>query len=93
MITIAERLKLAYARIEKAIKNSHICEHKVALLAVSKTKPSTLIREAYNAGQRQFGESYVQEAVNKISELSDLDDIEWHFIGPIQSNKKVKEHT
>ncbi|WP_372769070.1 YggS family pyridoxal phosphate-dependent enzyme [Pseudoalteromonas sp.] len=87
MITIAERLKIAYSRIAKAIKNSHISEQKVALLAVSKTKSSTLIREAYNSGQRQFGESYVQEAVEKIVELSDLNDIEWHFIGPIQSNK------
>ena len=89
MITIAERLKFAYDRITKAIKNSHISGQKVALLAVSKTKPSTLIREAYNANQRQFGESYVQEAVDKIAELSDLNDIEWHFIGPIQSNKSA----
>lgn len=90
MITIAERLKIAYDRIAKAIKNSHILGQKVALLAVSKTKPSTLIREAYQAGQRQFGESYVQEAVDKIAELSDLSDIEWHFIGPIQSNKSAQ---
>lgn len=89
MITIAERLKIAYDRIAKAIKNSHISGQKVALLAVSKTKPSTLIREAYHAGQRQFGESYVQEAVDKINELSELNDIEWHFIGPIQSNKSA----
>jgi pyridoxal phosphate enzyme (YggS family) len=89
MITIAERLKIAYDRIAKAIKNSHISGQKVALLAVSKTKPSTLIREAYHAGQRQFGESYVQEAVDKINELSELSDIEWHFIGPIQSNKSA----
>ena len=79
MITIAERLKIAYARIEKAIKKSQFSAPKVALLAVSKTKPSTLVREAYQTGQRQFGESYVQEAVEKISQLDDLQDIEWHF--------------
>lgn len=90
MITIAERLNLAYDRIAKAVKKSHFSQQNVGLLAVSKTKPSTLILEAYNAGQRQFGESYVQEAVEKISELSTLNDIEWHFIGPIQSNKSAQ---
>jgi len=59
----------------------------VQLLAVSKTKPSDLIEQAYQAGQRQFGESYVQEAVDKITSLQALTDICWHFIGPIQSNK------
>lgn len=56
------------------------------LLAVSKTFPATAIREAYAAGQRVFGESYVQEALGKIAALRDLV-LEWHFIGPIQSNK------
>jgi PLP dependent protein len=61
----------------------------VSLIAVSKTKPSAMIREAFDAGQRLFGENYVQEAVTKITELSDLrvQGIEWHFIGPLQSNK------
>lgn len=61
----------------------------VSLIAVSKTKPSAMIREAFDAGQRLFGENYVQEAVTKITELSDLRaaGIEWHFIGPLQSNK------
>jgi PLP dependent protein len=61
----------------------------VSLIAVSKTKPSTMVREAFDAGQRLFGENYVQEAVTKIAELSDLraQGIEWHFIGPLQSNK------
>lgn len=72
---------------------SNACQHanrpieQVHLLAVSKTKPSDLIRQAYQAGQRQFGENYVQEAIEKIAELHDLNDICWHFIGPIQSNK------
>lgn len=59
----------------------------VKLLAVSKTKPLSSIRAAYALGQKAFGENYVQEAVDKYHALSDLTDIEWHFIGPIQSNK------
>lgn len=58
----------------------------VQLVAVSKTQPAAVLREAYAAGQRAFGENYVQESLDKICELADLG-IEWHFIGPIQSNK------
>jgi len=58
----------------------------VTLLAVSKTKPAEAVREACLAGQREFGENYLQEALEKQQTLSDLD-ISWHFIGPIQSNK------
>ena len=58
----------------------------VQLVAVSKTQPAAVLREAYAAGQRAFGENYVQESLDKICELADLN-IEWHFIGPIQSNK------
>jgi PLP dependent protein len=56
------------------------------LVAVSKTQPAAVLREAYEAGQRAFGENYVQESLEKMQELPNLD-IEWHFIGPIQSNK------
>ncbi|MBR7889253.1 YggS family pyridoxal phosphate-dependent enzyme [Marinomonas sp. A79] len=59
----------------------------VRLLAVSKTKPVSALVAAYEAGQRAFGENYVQEAVEKRQALAHLADIEWHFIGPIQSNK------
>jgi len=59
----------------------------VSLLAVSKTKPASLIEQAYLAGQHDFGENYLQEAVEKIEQLDQLSDINWHFIGPIQSNK------
>ncbi len=61
----------------------------VTLVAVSKTKPAALVREAFAAGQRAFGENYVQEGVEKINVLADLRErgIEWHFIGPLQSNK------
>ena len=58
----------------------------VTLLAVSKTKPAQLLKEAYDAGQRDFGENYLQESLDKQQELADLNII-WHFIGPIQSNK------
>lgn len=63
------------------------------LIAVSKTFPAEAIRAAHAAGQRRFGESYVQEALVKQAALADLD-IEWHFIGPLQSNKTraVAEH-
>ncbi|GGP85233.1 YggS family pyridoxal phosphate enzyme [Shewanella ulleungensis] len=65
------------------------------MLAVSKTKPINDIIAAYEAGQRQFGENYVQEGETKITALAaDYPDIEWHFIGPLQSNKTkiVAEH-
>ncbi|ADZ92910.1 YggS family pyridoxal phosphate-dependent enzyme [Marinomonas mediterranea] len=62
-------------------------EDSVNLLAVSKTKPIEAIIEAYEAGQRLFGENYVQEAVSKYGELQNYPGIVWHFIGPIQSNK------
>ncbi len=79
---------------------SHLCQQSsrannaVTLLAVSKTKPSLAIEQAYQAGQRAFGENYVQEAVEKVQQLSHLADISWHFIGPIQSNKTkhIAEH-
>jgi PLP dependent protein len=66
----------------------------VKLLAVSKTFPKQAVREAYAAGQRAFGENYIQEGVDKTIELRDLPDLEWHMIGPIQSNKTrlVAEH-
>ncbi len=94
MITIAERLQSAYARKDEATKKCTAFTENVTLVAVSKTKAAQLIIEAYRAGQRIFAESYVQEAVEKIAELHTYEDIEWHFIGPIQSNKtkEVAEH-
>ncbi len=59
----------------------------VALLAVSKLQPAAKVSELYDVGQRAFGENYVQEAVQKCAELADLAGIEWHLIGPLQSNK------
>ena len=59
----------------------------VSLLAVSKGQPAAAVRAAYALGQRAFGENYVQEAVAKAGELANLPDIEWHMIGPLQTNK------
>ena len=59
----------------------------VSLLAVSKTKPASLVEQAYLAGQYDFGENYLQEALEKIAILAHIPALNWHFIGPIQSNK------
>jgi PLP dependent protein len=73
-------------RINKASAKSGRQAQEVLLLAVSKTKPQELIREAWGLGLRDFGENYVQEACGKIDSLSDLP-ISWHFVGQMQSNK------
>lgn len=86
MTTIAERLQAVKARIHAAEHNAQRAAGSVSLLAVSKAHPAESLREAFDAGQRLFGENYLQEALNKQQALSDLA-IEWHFIGPIQSNK------
>ncbi|HET6412450.1 MAG TPA: YggS family pyridoxal phosphate-dependent enzyme [Anaeromyxobacter sp.] len=59
----------------------------VTLVAVSKAQPASAIREAYAAGQREFGENYAQEFRAKADLLSDLEDLRWHFIGALQTNK------
>jgi len=86
-MNIETNLSLVGAQIAQLEQQYQRDTGSVRLLAVSKTKPFEAIREAYQAGQRLFGENYVQEAVEKHSALADLVDIEWHFIGPIQSNK------
>ena len=94
METIAERLKSVQITIDQSTLDAHRPSKTVKLLAVSKTKPVSDIVHAYEAGQRLFGENYVQEGIGKIQALQKLDDIEWHFIGPLQSNKTrlVAEH-
>lgn len=88
MATIFEKLQLVRARINQACSRVGRPPDSVTLLAVSKTFPAETVREAFHAGQRKFGENYVQEGVDKIAALSDLrDQIEWHMIGPLQSNK------
>jgi pyridoxal phosphate enzyme (YggS family) len=86
MSTIAENISTLAERINNAAQAVQRDPASVGLLAVSKTKPAGDLREAYAAGLRDFGENYLQEALGKQTELSDLPLI-WHFIGPIQSNK------
>lgn len=87
MTTLAARLETVRLRIVEATRRSGRDPRSVALVAVSKTHPSSAIREAYAAGQRLFGENYAQELRDKAQELSDLPDLEWHFIGHLQRNK------
>ncbi len=93
MSTIAENISTLAERIRSAAQAVQRDPASVGLLAVSKTKPASDLREAYDAGLRDFGENYLQEALGKQAELSDLSLI-WHFIGPIQSNKTraIAEH-
>lgn len=86
MTTIASNLQAVRDAIAQAAQHAKRDAADIKLLAVSKTFSPDLLREAYDAGQRCFGESYVQEALAKIVALGDLS-IEWHYIGPIQSNK------
>jgi PLP dependent protein len=85
--TIADRLANVTARIQAAAAAAGRDAQTVRLIAVSKTQPPAAIAQAYAWGQRAFGENYLQEALEKQADLQSLDDIEWHFIGPIQSNK------
>ena len=93
MSTIAENIAKVGVRIREAAQASQRDCGSIGLLAVSKTKPAAAVREAFAAGAQNFGENYLQEALEKQSELSDLPLI-WHFIGPIQSNKTkaIAEH-
>lgn len=86
MSRIASHLADLQLQIVKTCAKRRIFKHYVQLVAVSKRHTADSIREAYAAGQRDFGENQVQEAVDKISTLSDLD-INWHMIGAIQSRK------
>jgi pyridoxal phosphate enzyme (YggS family) len=86
MSTIAANISTLGARIRAAAEKAHRDPAAIGLLAVSKTKPAEALREAYAAGLRDFGENYLQEALGKQAQLSDLP-LCWHFIGPIQSNK------
>ena len=82
-----------HQRIRLSAEKYHRPESRILLLAVSKTRPAEDIRAAFEVGLSEFGESYLQEAVEKIHALADLP-LTWHFIGPIQSNKTrpIAEH-
>ena len=86
MSPITANLQAVRQRIESAARTSGRLAQSVALVAVSKTFSAAAVREAAAAGQRDFGENYVQEGVEKIHALADLQ-LVWHYIGPIQSNK------
>ncbi len=83
-------IEQSITRVKQRIRAAEIAAqrpaHSVKLLAVSKTRPADALRAAYLCGQHSFAENYLQEAESKIAGLSDLD-LEWHFIGSIQSNK------
>ena len=83
---VSENLQRVRQQIELAAVSAGRVAEAVKLLAVSKTMPAQAVREAYAAGQIAFGENYIQEGVDKMAELADLP-LEWHCIGPIQSNK------
>ncbi|HKK55646.1 YggS family pyridoxal phosphate-dependent enzyme [Marinobacter sp.] len=87
MSSIADNLGTVTRRIQKATLKAGRAPGSVQLMAVSKTRQASDLRAAYEAGQKAFGENYLQEALTKIDALADLSEIEWHFIGPIQSNK------
>jgi len=90
----AERLKKIQQSIDVAANNAGRDSDNIRLIAVSKTKPASDIEQVYLAGQREFGENYLQEALEKVNQLQHLTDIKWHFIGAIQSNKTkpIAEH-
>ena len=86
MTTISANLQAVHRRIDQAARSAGRDPAGIVLLAVSKTWPADAVRDAAKAGQRAFGENYVQEGVAKAQELASLG-LEWHFIGPLQSNK------
>ncbi|MDX1755133.1 MAG: YggS family pyridoxal phosphate-dependent enzyme [Marinobacter sp.] len=94
MSSIADNIESVTRRIQKATMAANRPENSVTLLAVSKTRPAEDVRLAAAAGQRAFGENYLSEALTKIEALSDLPQLAWHFIGPVQSNKTrpIAEH-
>jgi len=96
MNDIAHNLAQVRDKISAAAAACGRASEEVTLLAVSKTKPASAIAEAIDAGQRAFGENYVQEGVEKIRHFRETGaaDLQWHFIGPLQSNKSrlVAEH-
>jgi len=94
MTTPAQLLKNVQQQIQSAAAAAGRSADAIRLIAVSKTKPVCDIEQVYRAGQREFGENYLQEAIDKIQHLDQLEDIKWHFIGAIQSNKTrpIAEH-
>jgi PLP dependent protein len=86
-VSVAAALNDVRARIHAAAVASGREPASVSLVAVSKTQPADAVREAYAAGQRDFGENYVQELLQKAEQLRDLPELRWHLIGHLQRNK------
>jgi len=89
-LSIADNLARVRQRIAEAARRANRRPEEVALMAVTKTFPPEIIREAYAAGERLFGENRVQEFAEKAPTLADLPGIEFHLIGHLQSNKAAK---
>jgi pyridoxal phosphate enzyme (YggS family) len=89
-VSVRERLSEVRDRIERACARAGRSSSSVTLIAVTKIFPAGVIREAYEAGLREFGENYVQEFEAKLPELQDLTDARFHLIGHLQSNKARK---
>lgn len=89
-MSIAENLAAVRERIAKAARRGGRAADEIKFMAVSKTQPPVRIREAYDAGQRLFGENRIQEFSIKAEALADLKDCEWHMIGHLQTNKAAK---
>ena len=87
MTSIQHNLQQVRQRIAAAAARCGRAPEEITLLAVSKTKPASAVEEAAAAGQIAFGENYVQEGVEKVQALTAHPQLEWHFIGPLQSNK------
>jgi PLP dependent protein len=88
--TILENLYQIQGRIADAARRAHRPAADVTIVAVTKTHPAEIIRAAYDAGLRQFGENRVQEFETKLPQVSDLPDTTWHLIGHLQSNKAAR---
>ncbi len=88
-MSVADRLTEVRGRIRAAARSAGRDPASIRLVAVSKAFPINLIREAYAAGQREFGENRVQEALQKIAGSTDLE-IRWHLLGHLQTNKARK---
>ena len=90
MSSVVKNLAEVRERIAAAARSAGRLPEEIALMAVSKTFPAGIIREAYHAGQRLFGENRVQEFADKAGALQQLADVEWHLIGHLQTNKAAK---
>ncbi len=87
MSGFAERLATVRADLDAACARAHRDPGEVTLVAVSKTHPDAAVREAFDAGCRDFGENYAQALRDRVKTLGDLEGVRWHFLGPVQTNK------